>query len=163
MLGVFPIAEGISKAESLGVDLIEVSPNVVPPVCRLTRLSKYIYLSEKKKASKVGSKRVKEVKIGVSVSKRDLDLKIKKCLEFLTEGHSLKISVRMKGRELAYKEIGNKLMTSIVDSLSELSRVSDKIQYSGSAVSAFLIPIVKKNVPDKSVNKDSSNKNTSDK
>ncbi|MBL0725697.1 MAG: translation initiation factor IF-3 [Alphaproteobacteria bacterium] len=158
MLGVFSITDAMLKADSLSVDLIEVSPNVSPPVCKLMRFSKYTYLAGKKSSSNSsGSKKTKEIKMGISIGVRDLEIKVKKGIDFLQSGHALKVSIRMRGRELAHKDIADTLMKKIAEDFLEVSRLNDRICRLHNTVHAIFIPVNKSATADIGVAVKSSN------
>ncbi len=110
-LGVKETREALSIAQEKGLDLVEVAPNVRPPVCRIMDHGKYLYQQEKKKRHlKHKSSKVKEIKIGFSTQPHDLEFKTKKIKEFLAKAYRVKVSIFLKGRERRLvREAGEKL------------------------------------------------------
>jgi len=108
-MGVFPIREALDKAEELGLDLVEISPNADPPVCKIIDYKKFLYEQKKRekamkaKASKVV---VKEIRFGPNTDDHDYDFKKKHAEKFLKDGAKLKAYVFFKGRSIVYKEQG---------------------------------------------------------
>jgi translation initiation factor IF-3 len=107
-LGVFPIQEALRLAFDRGLDLVEVAPNAVPPVCRLLDFGKYQFDKQKKerearKAQKVIE--IKEIRLRPRTGEHDLDTKVRQALSFLEEGAKVKVTVRFRGREITHPEI----------------------------------------------------------
>lgn len=107
-LGVFPIQEALRLAFDRGLDLVEVAPNAVPPVCRLLDFGKYQFDKQKKerearKAQKVIE--IKEIRLRPRTAENDLDTKVRQALSFLDEGAKVKVTVRFRGREITHPEI----------------------------------------------------------
>ncbi len=107
-LGIFPIQEALRLAFDRGLDLVEVAPNAVPPVCRLLDFGKYQYEKQKKerearKAQKVIE--IKEIRLRPRTGEHDLDTKVRQALAFLDEGSKVKVTVRFRGREITHPEI----------------------------------------------------------
>ena len=108
MIGIMPIKEALAKAEELGIDLVEVAPLAKPPVAKLIDFSKFLYqLKKKKQEVKKGSKgsETKQIRFGPFIGEHDLDIKLKRATEFLTEGNKVKFSVRFTGRQMGHQEI----------------------------------------------------------
>ncbi len=117
MLGVFSVAQGIEKAKEVGLDLIEVSPNANPPVCKISNFGKMKYEMQKKAADAKKKQKVvevKEVKMTINIGKGDYDTKIRHAKEFIEKGQKVKISIRMKGREITHRDIAEKMMQNIL-------------------------------------------------
>jgi translation initiation factor IF-3 len=145
MLGVLGISEARELAQSQGLDLIEVSPNANPPVCKIMGFGKYKYNEQKKKSQNTSvSKKMKEIKLGVNIGSHDFSVKIDKVKDFLTSGHLVRFVIRMRGRELNHRDVGYALMKKIVDSLSDVAKLHDKFQYSGNRIIAVFIGEVTK-------------------
>lgn len=117
MLGVTTVAEGIRKAQDVGLDLIEISPNAVPPVCKIASIGKMKYEMQKKAADakkKQKTVEVKEVKMTINIGKGDYDTKIRHAKEFVEHGNKVKISIRMRGREITHRDLAEKMMAGIL-------------------------------------------------
>lgn len=119
-VGVMPIFNAIQKAREKNLDLVEIAPNITPPVCKIIDFRKFKYLEEKKERSgKKGAKGdIKEILFSPFISQNDISYRIKKAIEFLKEGNKVKIRIGFSGRELGKKEFGYKLMTQIDGELS---------------------------------------------
>ncbi len=125
-IGVVSIQEALEKAETAGVDLVEISPNAEPPVCRLMDYGKFLY--EKAKNAKEQKKnqkqiQVKEVKFRPGTDEGDYQVKLRNLTRFLEGGDKTKVTVRFRGREMAHQELGIELLNRIKDDLQEISTV----------------------------------------
>lgn len=120
--GVVPTPEAIRMAESHGLDLVEIAPNSVPPVCRIVDYGKFRYEQEKRlreSKKKQTVVRLKEVRMQPKIDRHDLDFKTKHIQEFLDEGSKVKVTIRFRGRELAHPELGKEVLDTIVILLNE--------------------------------------------
>lgn len=126
MEGVVALAKGIEMAKAAGLDLVEVSPNAEPPVCKILDFSKYKF-EQQKKASEARKKQktvaVKEVKIRPGIEKHDYDVKMRNANKFLTNGDKVKVTMRFRGREMAHKDIGLNLLKKMIEELSDVGKV----------------------------------------
>lgn len=116
-LGVMDVKEAVRKAEDLGLDLVEVAPTAAPPVCRIMDFGKYKYeLSKKANEAKKHQSMilVKEVKLRPRTDVHDVQFKLKNVLRFLAEGNKVKVTIMFRGREMAHKELGRKLLDRLV-------------------------------------------------
>jgi translation initiation factor IF-3 len=107
-LGILPIQEALRLARERGLDLVEVAPNAIPPVCRLLDFGKFQYERQKKerearKAQKIIE--IKEIRLRPRTGEHDLDVKVRQTLEFLAEGSKVKVGVRFRGREITHPEV----------------------------------------------------------
>jgi translation initiation factor IF-3 len=124
--GVYPIAQALRIAEDQGLDLIEISPNAVPPVCKVADYQKFLYQQKKRqkeqkaKAVKVV---VKEIRFGPQTDDHDYDFKLKHAKEFLQEGAKVKAYVFFKGRSILFKEQGEVLLLRFANDLEEFGKV----------------------------------------
>ncbi len=117
MLGVLGIDEAIKKAQEVELDLVEVSPNVVPPVCKVANFGKMKYELQKKAADAKKKQKVvevKEIKMTINIGKGDFDTKIRHTKEFIEKGNKVKVSIRMKGREITHQDLAEKMMQDIL-------------------------------------------------
>jgi len=126
MLGVFPTKAAIEKAYDAGLDLVEVSPNADPPVCKILDYGKYKY-EQQKKANEARKKQktidVKEVKIRPGIEDHDYQVKMKNARRFLENGDKVKVTMRFRGREMAHQDIGMAVLERMKKELEELSKV----------------------------------------
>jgi translation initiation factor IF-3 len=112
----------IELAEQAGLDLVEVSPNADPPVCKILDFGKYRYEQEKRVREAKKNQtviKIKEIRMQPKIEKHDLEFKTKFITEFLNEGNKVKISVRFRGRELAHPELGKAVLDSILELLTQ--------------------------------------------
>ena len=125
-VGVVSIAIALSQAEEAGMDLVEISPNVTPPVCRVMNYGKFQYEESKRKhAAKKKQKQIqiKEVKFRPGTDVGDYQVKLRNLIRFLQEGDKAKITLRFRGREMAHQELGTKLLKRVEEDLREYGTV----------------------------------------
>ncbi len=145
--GVYPIEEALRIADDLELDLIEISPNAVPPVCRIADYQKFLYQQKKKekemkaKATKVV---VKEIRFGPQTDDHDYNFKLKHAIGFLQEGAKLKAYVFFKGRSILFKEQGEVLLLRFANDLEEYAKVDQLPQLEGKRMIIQLSPKKKK-------------------
>jgi translation initiation factor IF-3 len=125
-VGVVSIAAALLQAEEAGMDLVEISPNVTPPVCRVMNYGKFQYEESKRKhAAKKKQKQIqiKEVKFRPGTDVGDYQVKLRNLIRFLQEGDKAKITLRFRGREMAHQELGMKLLKRVEEDLREFGTV----------------------------------------
>lgn len=125
MIGLKTVAEGIQMAQDVSLDLIEVSPNAVPPVCKIANFGKMKYEIQKKAADARKRQKVvevKEIKMTINIGKGDHDTKLRHTKEFIEKGHKVKISIRMKGREITHRDLAEKMMANILEITEEFAK-----------------------------------------
>jgi translation initiation factor IF-3 len=126
MQGVVPTRQAIKMAEDAGLDLVEVSPNAEPPVCKILDYGKYKY-EQQKKAAEARKKQkiidIKEVKIRPGIEKHDYEVKMRNIKKFLEEGDKVKITMRFRGREIAHQSIGSELLKQILEEVQGMCSV----------------------------------------
>lgn len=120
------VREGLAKAEEAGVDLVEISPNAEPPVCRIMDYGRYLY--EKSKSQKEQKKKqkvvqVKEIKFRPGTDEGDYQVKLRSLIRFLEDGDKAKVTLRFRGREMAHQQIGLEVLNRIKADLDELALV----------------------------------------
>ncbi|AKO46139.1 translation initiation factor IF-3 [[Haemophilus] ducreyi] len=125
-VGIVSIQNALSRAEDVELDLVEISPNAEPPVCRIMNYGKFIY--EKEKAAKEQKKKqkivqVKEIKFRPGTDEGDYQIKLRNILRFLEDGDKVKITVRYRGREMAHQEIGLDVLERVKTDTSEVAIV----------------------------------------
>lgn len=131
-------SEALKLAEERGLDLVEISPNADPPVCKIVDWGKFNYertkLAQKnKKNSKVLE--VKQMRFGLKISEHDLGVKLRKVTDFLEAGHKVKITVFYRGRELAHKDLGFKLAEKVIEGFGDRVNVDQAPQLAGKQLS----------------------------
>lgn len=116
MIGVVPLAEGLNRADIAGLDLVEVSPNADPPVCKILDYGKFKYIAQKK-ANETRKKQktidVKEIKMRPNIDSNDYDVKMRAMVKFLDEGDKVKVTLRFRGREMAHQDLGRKVLERV--------------------------------------------------
>jgi translation initiation factor IF-3 len=134
MIGVVTVQEGIELARAAGLDLVEVSPNAEPPVCKVLDYGKYKYTLQKR-ANEARKKQkiiqIKEVKLRPTIDDHDLDVKLKAVEKFLAAGDKVKMTLRFRGREMAHQELGMKLLTEIKERLVDVIKVESEPRLEG--------------------------------
>ncbi|MBO5025864.1 MAG: translation initiation factor IF-3 [Bacteroidaceae bacterium] len=140
---VLPTAEALRLAEEKGVDLVEISPNATPPVCRLIDYSKFLY-QQKKKAKDMKAKQVKievkEIRFGPQTAEADYNFKLKHAIEFLNEGNKVKAYVFFKGRAIVFKEQGEVLLLRLANDLEDIAKVESMPVLEGKRMIIILSP-----------------------
>ena len=146
-VGVYTLQQAIEKSEELGLDLVEISPNAEPPVCKIIDYKKFLYEQKKRekimkaKASKVV---VKEIRFGPNTDDHDYDFKKKHAEKFLKDGAKLKAYVFFKGRSIVYKDQGEILLLKLASELEELGKVEQMPKLEGKRMTMFIAPKTKK-------------------
>ena len=140
---VLPTRQALQLAEEKGVDLVEISPNAQPPVCRLIEYSKFIY-QQKKKQKEMKAKQVKielkEIRFGPQTAEADYNFKLKHAVEFLNDGNKVKAYVFFKGRSIVFKEQGEVLLLRFANDLEEIAKVESMPVLEGKRMSIILAP-----------------------
>ncbi len=142
-VGVVPIEEALSSAESAELDLVEVAPMAKPPVAKIMDFGKYRYDQQKRmreNKKKQHTVSVKEVRMRPSIGDHDLETKMNKAIEFLKEGSRLKVSLRFRGREMSRQDLGLKLLNRVVEILEEFGVVEKSPSVEGRIMTMFLLP-----------------------
>ncbi|MDR0680073.1 MAG: translation initiation factor IF-3, partial [Puniceicoccales bacterium] len=142
-LGVMQTSSAVALAKSKGLDLIEISPNTQPPVCKILDFGKYKYDEGKKnkQSTKTQSSKIKEVKLRVAIDQNDYDTKMRHSIEFLEKGFKLKISLMFRGRELAHSEMGFDLVKRFANDLCEHGVLDVEPKLFGKIISATMSPL----------------------
>lgn len=128
-LGVAPLAQALEKAEEAGVDLVEISPNAVPPVCRIMDYGKYQYqTSKRRQAAKKKQKQIqiKEIKFRPGTDVGDYEVKLRNLIRFLKNGDKAKVTLRFRGREMRHQELGLDLLKRVEKDLEEYGTVEQR-------------------------------------
>ena len=142
-LGVLPLKKAIEIEKGEGLDLIEISPNANPPVCKIMDIGKYKYDQQKKanlakKKQKVVS--LKEIKLRPGTEIHDYNFKIKNAKKFISKGDKVKFTVKFKGREMQHIELGNKLMTRIIEDIKDIGKVETHPKFEGRQMVMIIQP-----------------------
>jgi translation initiation factor IF-3 len=143
-LGTLTTSEAINIAKSEGLDLIEISPNANPPVCKIIDIGKYKY-DVQKKANKAKKKQkiinLKEIKLRPVTEIHDYNFKIKNAQKFLEKGDKVKFTVKFKGREMQHTHLGNQLMDRIIDDTASLGKVEVRPKFEGRQIIMIVQPL----------------------
>ncbi|NDE29537.1 MAG: translation initiation factor IF-3 [Flavobacteriia bacterium] len=142
-VGVYPLRKALTIAEEIGLDLVEISPNAVPPVCKILEYKKFLY--EQKKRDKVLKAKtskivIKEIRFGPNTDEHDYEFKKKHAEKFLKEGAKLKAFVFFKGRSIVFKEQGQILLLRLAQDLEDLGKVEQMPILEGKKMSILLAP-----------------------
>lgn len=142
-LGIVSSQQANAIAEEQGLDLVKISPNAVPPVCKIMDYSKFCF--DQKKREKEARKNqhaveVKEIRMSPSIDTNDLNTKIKSAMKFLQDGNRVKVSVRFRGREMAHTNLGEKLLMNFAQACSEIASMEKNPKLEGRFMGMFLAP-----------------------
>lgn len=146
-LGIMRTIEAIQLARSMGLDLVEVSPNSNPPVAKIMDYGKYLYEQKKKmKEAKKNQKAVetKEIQLSPNIDKHDLEVKIKKARELLEDGNKVRFRLIFKGRQIVHPEIAKNVLESVINALSDIADVEQSPKDEGRFIIMVLRPKIKK-------------------
>ena len=142
-LGIMSSAQANAMAEEQGLDLVKISPNAVPPVCKIMDYSKFCYDQKKREKDARKNQRVveiKEIRMSPSIDTNDLNTKVKAALKFLKDGNRVKVSVRFRGREMAHTNLGEKLLMDFAEACAETAAMEKNPKLEGRFMAMFLTP-----------------------
>ena len=125
-LGVMKTADAIAQADAQGLDLVEVSPNTDPPVCKILDYGKFKYEAEKKKNEAKKKQKiieVKEIKLRPNIDEHDYQVKMRNVQKFLDEGDKVKVTMRFRGREMAHQELGVNVLNRVRDDTEDVAKI----------------------------------------
>ena len=143
-LGVMPLSKAIEQAKQEDLDLIEISPNTNPPVCKIMDIGKYKYDLQKKanlakKKQKIVS--LKEIKMRPVTETHDYEFKVKNAKKFIAKGDKVKFTIRFKGRELQHSHLGSELMTKIKEDMKDIGKVELDPKFDGKQMIMVIQPL----------------------
>ena len=147
MLGVVATKDAIAMAEAAGLDLVEVSPNAVPPVCKILDYGKYKYELHKKAAEAKKKQKVvelKELKLRPTIDDNDFNIKMRNARAFLNDGDKVKFTLRFRGREMSHQELGMQLITKVKETLADVGKVEFDARFEGRQIVMILASAVSK-------------------
>ncbi len=142
-LGILPLKDALMAAAEKNLDLVNISPNAVPPVCKIMDFGKYRFEQAKReKEARKNQKvvEVKEVRLGLSIDTHDFETKGKNAIKFLKSGDKVKVSIRFRGREFGHPEIGLEIMSRFAEFCSEYASVEKPAKMEGRNMLMFLAP-----------------------
>ncbi|MGE5477342.1 MAG: translation initiation factor IF-3 [Bacteroidales bacterium] len=143
MIGVVTLREGLIMAEEAGLDLVEVSPNAEPPVCKILDYGKFKYEAQKKKNEAKKKQKVievKEIKLRPNIDDNDYDVKMRNMRKFLEEGDKVKVTLRFRGRELAHQDLGMKVLERVRDDVEGLGKIEQIPKMEGRQMVMVIAP-----------------------
>ena len=141
--GVVSLAEALKIAQEVGLDLIEISPQVTPPVCKVLDYGKYKYEMQKKKNEAKKNQKVvsiKELKLRPMIDTHDYEVKIKQAKKFLGEGNKVKFTMRFKGREMSANDLGKEILNKLLEDLDGLCKVDSAPKMEGKQMFMIVSP-----------------------
>jgi translation initiation factor IF-3 len=143
MIGILPVRQAVAMAQNAGLDLVEINPKAIPPVCKVMDFGKFKY--EKKKKEREARKHqtvveLKEVKFRPTTDDHDIEIKTRKIRQFLEEKNKAKLTLRFRGREIAHKEIGRDLLMRVAESCADLAVVTQEPRSEGKIMTMILSP-----------------------
>ncbi len=142
-VGVVTIARALEMADEVGLDLVEVSPNADPPVCKLLDYGKFKYDAQKKAAEARKRQKtvdVKEIKMRPGINQHDYDVKMRSINKFLDEGDKVKVTLRFRGREMVHQELGMKVLDRVRDDLGEVIKIDQWPKMEGRLMTMVMVP-----------------------
>ncbi|MEM6487309.1 MAG: translation initiation factor IF-3 [Pseudomonadota bacterium] len=142
-VGVVRPEEGVSMAEEAGLDLVEISPNASPPVCKIMDFGKFKYETQKKAAEAKKKQRIieiKEVKFRPEIDKHDYDVKMRSVNKFLGEGDKVKVTLRFRGREMAHQERGRALLERVATDVEGIGKIEAMPKLEGRQMIMVIAP-----------------------
>lgn len=143
MVGIVTSEAALAMAEEQELDLVKISPNAVPPVCKIMDYGKFRFDQLKKEKEARKNQRVveiKEIRMSPGIDTNDLNTKMRNAMKFLKEGNRVKVTVRFRGREMAHTEIGEELLIRFGEGCAEVANMEKKPKLDGRHMSIFLSP-----------------------
>lgn len=144
--GIVPLAEALNMAYDSDLDLVEISPNAAPPVCRIMNYGKFKFEQQKKQheaRKKQKQIQVKEIKFRPGTDEGDYQVKLRNLIRFLSDGDKTKVTLRFRGREMAHQELGMKLLNRVEEDLKEYGVVEQRPKFEGRQMVMVLAPAKK--------------------
>jgi translation initiation factor IF-3 len=142
-VGVVSTRDAISRAENVGLDLVEISPNADPPVCKILDLGKFKYEAQKKKNEAKKKQKVieiKEIKLRPNIDENDYEVKMRNAKRFLEDGDKVKVTMRFRGREMAHQEIGMNVLRRVSAEMNEIAKVEQHPKLEGRQMIMVIAP-----------------------
>jgi translation initiation factor IF-3 len=142
-VGLLPIKEALAIAEQEGLDLVEISPNAEPPVCKVIDYGKFRYdQTKREKESKKAQVviKVKEIKLKPNIDEHDFQTKLRQARQFIEKGNKVKVTCLFRGREMAYPEIGEKVVQRFCEGMDDIAQLESPVKMMGRMLLAMLAP-----------------------
>lgn len=146
-LGVFSVPEALTKAQEMGLDLVEIAPQANPPVCKIIDYGKFKYQQTKReKITRKGSTqtKLKEIKFKPNIDSHDLEVKIKHAREFIEKGCKVKFTCMFRGREIVFADGGKQIFEQVIQSVSDIATIESPPRMLGKTLSMMIAPQAKK-------------------
>lgn len=143
MIGILKTSEAIAIARERGLDLVEVSPNAKPPVCKILDFGRYKFEQQRKKNDNKKKQKIvhlKEIKLRPTIDKHDYEVKMRSVRKFINSGDRVKVSLRFRGREITHNEIGMDLMLRIKEDMAEIAKTELEPKMDGRQIIMILMP-----------------------
>ena len=140
-LGIMPLAEAMAKAGEADLDLVKISPNAVPPVCKLMDYGKYRFEQTKRDKEAKKNQRIveiKEIRMSPGIDTNDFNVKVRNAQRFLSDGNRVKVTVRFRGREMAHTDIGKRLLEKFAEDCTEVATMDKEPKLDGRHMTMFL-------------------------
>jgi translation initiation factor IF-3 len=134
-IGIVSSKEALAKAQEENLDLVEIAADAKPPVCRIMDYGKYLFEQSKRKKKKSKQVQVKEIKMRPGTDVADYNIKLRKIIDFLKQGNKVKITIRFRGREMAYKELGMDVLRRVERDLEEYGSIEQTAKLEGRQMS----------------------------
>jgi translation initiation factor IF-3 len=147
MIGVVSMRDALTMARERGLDLVEVSPNADPPVCRLMDYGKFLYEKAKRERKARKAQRtvdVKEIRLRPKTGEHDVDFKLRDATRFLQQGYKVKVRIQFRGREITYPELGREQLEQFAQRLSDVSEIESPPRLEGRSMLMILNPSSRK-------------------
>ncbi|MDZ4323380.1 MAG: translation initiation factor IF-3 [Alphaproteobacteria bacterium] len=144
MVGVLSQKEALERAYKAGLDLVEVSPNADPPVCKILDYGKYKFEEQKRRAEMRKKQKVieiKEVQLRPGIDKHDFEVKMRSARKFIDDGDKLKVTLRFRGRELSHQELGMDVLKRVKETPQDIAKVEHDPKFEGKRVIMILAPL----------------------
>ena len=145
-LGIMSSREALRLAQEAGLDLVKISPGAVPPVCKIMDYGKYKFEQAKKEKENRRNQKIveiKEVQLSVTIDVGDLKVKARKATEFLQEGNKVKVTIRLRGRQMAHAHLGRDVMMNFYESIKEFAVIEKPVNQEGRNLIMILGPVKK--------------------
>ncbi len=149
-IGIVPLEDALRRAQEAELDLVEIAPTAQPPVCRILNYGKFKYQEHKKEAEarrKQAVTTIKELRLGYRTDSGDTKRQIERAREFLAEGDRVKFSLRFRGREMTYQDLGRQKLMAICEALKDVASIEGTPKMEGRMMGVLLAPGVKKPKP----------------
>jgi translation initiation factor IF-3 len=143
MLGVMTVPQALERARSAGLDLVEISPQADPPVCKTVDYGKFKYQEQKRQAvarKKQKVVEIKEVKLSARIEEHDYQVKMRAMQSFIADGNKVKITLRLRGREMAHQDIARGILNRVKEDLAEVAKTEMDARLEGRQMIMILVP-----------------------